>query len=318
MSRRELAIVFDDYSVHMVEAKINGSRIRKVYATYLKEDINLFKEGSFDLKEWEEILADVKRKKIFKAKRVHIILPTSVVMLREKQLPDFPKDHLKAIVGSELANTSLFPFAEPIFDLVRADREEVEVSADGEKQLNYILIAAPGLIINLIVQSLLKDRFRVLSVDIAASAMWNYFEVFAEPNGHTIKMLAQITSKGFDIHIYDEDILFFTRHIPLDTTRMIDRNDLLDEDALAEAFVREADRAKGYFNFTMNNREREISWIGLISNVELTNRFTERIEASLGIDFCILNRSAKSLPRSIRQYYGYELALGALLRGVRK
>lgn len=319
MSKRQLAIVFDDYSVSMVEAKVKGTRIIRVYETYLKKDAKLFKEGAFDTDVWEEILADVKSQKLFKAKHVHIILPTSIVMLREKELPDFPKDHLRAIVATELANTSLFPFAEPVFDLVRVNREAVEETVDGEKQYKHILIAAPGSTINLIVQSLIKERYRVLSVDIAASAMWNYFEAFAEPNEHLVKMLAQITEKGMDIHIYDEDILFFTRHSPMETSKMVNEDGLLiDEDALAEAFVREVDRARGYFNFTMDNREREISWLGLIANVAITGRFSEKVKANTDIDFLILNRSSQSLPRSIRRYYGYELALGALLRGVEK
>lgn len=318
MSKRELAIVFDDYSVQFLEAKIKGTRIRKVYNTYLKENIDLFKEGTFDLEAWEEILAEIKSQRLFKARNVHIILPTSIVMLREKDFPEFPKEHLKAIVTSEIINTSLFPFADPIFDLVRVGHEEIEESADGEKQYKYVIVAAPGIIINLIVQSLMKERLRIRSVDIAASAIWNYFEVFSEPNEHEVRILAQVTRKGFDIHIYDRDILFFTRHAPFNTGKLIDSDGSLDEGALAEAFAGEVDRAKGYFNFTLNKRDREISWLGLISNIEITDRFSAQVKESLDMELSFLNRTVRSLPRSIRRCYGYELALGALLRGVEK
>lgn len=318
VAKRELAIVFDDYSVRMIEAKVTGGEVKKVYGSYLKEDVRLFREGILDLEIWRQILAEVKASRIFKAKRVHIVLPTSVVILREKELPDLRVEQLKAIVAGELASTSLFPFSDPLFDLVRAVRHEPCVSRESDNLYNHILVAAPGSIINAIVNSLTKERFKPITIDIAANSMLNYCKAYAEPNEHAIKLLAQVTEHGFDIHIFDNEILYFTRHIPKEIKELMSESGWLDEVKLAEVFVYEIERAKSYFNFTMNYRDRVITRIGLVSGVLLTERFLERVKAGIELDISFLSRAAQRLPRSIRQYNGYELALGALLRGVEK
>lgn len=318
MAKRELAIVFDDYSVRIVEGKVRGNEVKRIYNNYLREDVNLFRDGGFDLETWEQILKDVKNKQLFKAKRVHVILPTSLVILREKELPNFSKEQLKAIVSSELASTSLFPFPDPEFDLVRVESRQPMVSAEGEKLYNHILIAAPSSIINQIVTSLTKHRYKPISIDIAANAMNNFCKAYADPGDHQVKMLSQVGEDGFDLHIFDNGNLFFTRHIPKDVSELRTESGWLDEVRLAEAFVYEAERAKSYFNFTMNYRDRQISRMGLISSILLTDTFLERVMASSDTEICLITRMAQNIPRHIRQQTGFELAIGALLRGVGK
>ncbi|GEM_PF-6064049 len=318
MAKKELAIVFDDYSVRIIEGKVTDTAVKRVYNTYLRDDVNLFKEGVFDVETWEQVLKDVKNKRIFKAKRVHVILPTSIVILREKELPNFSKEQLKAIVSGELASTSLFPFSDPQFDLVRVESRAPMISTDGEKLYNHILVAAPSSIINQIINSLIKHRFKPISVDIAANAMNNFCMAYADPGEHQVKMLSQIGDHGFDIHIFDNGNLFFTRHIPKDINLMKTESGWLDEIKLAEAFVYESERAKSYFNFTMNYRDRQISRMGLISSILLTDTFLERVMSSSDTEICLITRMAPNIPRHIRQQTGFELAIGALLRGVGK
>ncbi len=320
MKKRQLAIVFDDYSVRFIEAKIKGNRIKTIYNTFIIENNNLIKDGVFDKIEWNKLFNDLLHKKILKTKTVHVIIPTSLVILRQQALPDLPVEQLKHFIANEIGNTIFFPFEDPIFDIVKIESEEPITNEDGETTREGLIIATPGAVINDIIEILKEEKFKILSIDIPALSYFRYIELFFPDIKYETKLLCYITDNGIDLHIFDKDILYFTRHIPKDLQKnyFFGDEDKFNDQGFASGLSFEIERAKNYFNFTLNNRTRKISGIVISSERALTDMFIDSLKEMIGIDITVIGNLNRTLPRKVKQFKGYEVGIGAFFREVKK
>lgn len=319
MSKRQLAIVFDNYSVQFIEAKIKNNSIKTMYNTFTVENGDLIKNGLFDKDEWNKLFNEVLLKKIFKAKIVHVIIPTSFVILRQQALPNLSIEQLKYFVENEIGNKIFFPFEDPIFDIVKIDSEEPITNEDGEVMVESLIVATPGSVINDIIEIIKEKNFRINSIDIPALSFARYVRLFFPEIEYETRLLCYITDNGIDLHILDKDILYFTRHIPKDLQKnyFFGGEEEFNDKNFVTGLSFEINRAKNYFNFTLNHRNKEISGIVISSEKVLTNKFIDSLKELIKTDITVIG-DINTLPRKIRQLKGYEVGIGAFFRGVKK
>ncbi|MGD9677330.1 MAG: type IV pilus biogenesis protein PilM [Vulcanibacillus sp.] len=317
MRKRQLAIVFDNYSVRFVEAKVKGNSIKTVYNTFVINNSKLIQDGILDKNEWNNLFKEVVDKKIFKTKIVHVIIPTSLVILRQQAMPDLPIEQLKKIIENEIGNTIHFPFVEPVFDIVKIDSEEPFVNDQGETLRQNIIVATPGIIINNILEVLSDYKFKLKSVDIPALSYYRYAKVFFPSLKQETKLFCYITNNGIDLHIIDNDILYFTRHIPNALQNYLNEEGVgFNDKEFAVDLASEIERAKNYFNYTLNKRERQITGVVLSSEREINDTFREILRSRISLEVTVLGSLDKTLPRKVKQFKGYELGIGAFFREV--
>jgi Tfp pilus assembly PilM family ATPase len=74
----------------------------------------------------------------FRARKVHLIIPSSSIMVRFLKLPNVPDKQLRKIIQFEIQNTIHLPFQNPYFDFINLTTDiSVPVAVNQDKEVSY-------------------------------------------------------------------------------------------------------------------------------------------------------------------------------------
>jgi type IV pilus assembly protein PilM len=116
-----IGLEMTDYSIKLVEISPDGSDGFRL----LNYHIEPLPKGTIDdgriinPVKVIQALQHAMKLKGFKSKKVHLVLPSHLIMVRFIKLPDIPDRHLQKVVEFEVKHNIHLPFEQPIYDFVK-------------------------------------------------------------------------------------------------------------------------------------------------------------------------------------------------------
>ncbi|WP_051330747.1 type IV pilus biogenesis protein PilM [Aneurinibacillus terranovensis] len=207
-----------------------------------------------------------------KHKKAVISAPTSSVVMRKVSLPKLPPKEVRSFIEIELESTIHLPFSRPYFDFYKMGQDEntnkdTEAS-EAELQDQYLVIAAPGDLIDQYVRLFSELDIQLAAVDIEPLALYRLLDMLQLHTGEQYHMFIHLGMHTVDVSFFNREIPEFMRNIPLDLTnykitmdeRNLQSSDLLQFledrgmfDSFANDLVRELDRVINFYHFSMKN-----------------------------------------------------------------
>jgi type IV pilus assembly protein PilM len=116
-----IGLEMTDYSIKLVEIQSDGSDGYCLLRTHIEP----LPKGTIDdgrimnpMKVIQAIQHGIKLKG-FKSKKVHLVLPSHLIMVRFIKLPDIPDRDLQKVVDFEVKHNIHLPFEQPIYDFIK-------------------------------------------------------------------------------------------------------------------------------------------------------------------------------------------------------
>lgn len=290
-----------------------------------------------------------------RSKKVNLVVPSQFVVIRQLQLPDLPKAQLRKLIDFELQNSIHLPFDDPIYDFVKTDPAKqpdslLEEPGDSDAlpavqkeeaqpvpQITVSLVASSRAAIDPLVEAATRAGLKPESVDIRALALHRAYRTLCrDGEGHTI-MFVDVAEDSTDIHIFHENVLKFTRNVPmpLDNYKM-DREkakplnaydqltyfeDNTDYRSYTNDLGYEIERSLNFFRYTLNNRDADLGTIilsgalpesGVLSDY-LSERFAGMMVSPLPLPNLELGKPIRGAGPSL---YQYAIPIGLALKEV--
>lgn len=316
--QRQLSIIFDEYAIRFLEVTTKKDIIITIHHSSIIKN-TVLKDGQLNKDEWKRLLKKHLKENKIKAKIVSIALPSSAVIFRQQIMPDLPTKDLKLIIQYELGNSIHLPFNNPIFDIVRIESGTQLLTEDGQAAIQIALVAAPGNVIYPLLDVLQENRLKTKSIDIPALSLYRLFSSTYPSLRNEVVLLSFISQNGFDLHILDNGAISFTRHIPLE---IINFDEAKDQENMQHSFLSfasdyayEIERAINFFQYTLNNRGKKISYCLISSDIDFSTDFYTYLEERIGLNVKSLIYSSETITDKDK-YRGYEIGIGVLLRGL--
>jgi len=294
-STRSLGIEITDREVRWVELDRQGGGLPNI-ASMEKEPLP---EGSVDegriLQPQAVIqaLQTLRHRSGSRTKKVHLLLPSTVTMVRFLKMPDVPAKDLKKMIDFELRFNIPLPFEKPFYDFAKLPApksareqpnaapvtetnpwnlgmQEAAASSENEeddkplKHCEVMIVAAPLDTIMEYAAVIRSAGLRPASIEIKALSLYRVVERLrpVEPNS-TIVMI-DITSTYADIGIYREGALRITRNKPIrfpDTAGSADAFDdwtRFEFQSACQDLASEVERFINFYRYSLDNREHEV------------------------------------------------------------
>jgi type IV pilus assembly protein PilM len=221
-----------------------------------------------------ELLRQTLREAGIRTKRVNLVVPSQFVVIRQLQMPDLPKKQLRKLIDFELQNSIHLPFDEPFYDFVKLETNSASPSNEegsGQPTCDITLIASSRAAIDSVVETARKAGLKPQSVDIRALALDRACRELGNKAVRQTTMYVDVAETSTDIHIFQGDVLKFTRNVPirLDSYR-IDRERAkplnvleileyletnVDYRSFTSDLAYEVERSLSFFRYTLNNRD---------------------------------------------------------------
>ncbi|OEF98057.1 hypothetical protein BHF71_03280 [Vulcanibacillus modesticaldus] len=304
---RQLAIVFDDYTIRFVEVTTKNDDIIAIHHVSTVEN-NVVENGILDKEKWKDLLLEQLESNNIKAKTVRIVIPSSIVIIRHQTMPDIPVKDLKQIVQHELGYSIHLPFNNPIFDLVKVKSDLPIFNEVGEQAIQVVLVAAPGSFIFPLVDVLYENKMKPKVIDIPALSLYRLFSHLYPYQSDDALLLVNVTKHGVDAHILDKGILAFTRHIPMEVSNSENYQPFISD------FAYEIERAINFYQYTLNNRDKKINSCWITSEIDFPEDFYRLLKERLDISVNPLVYKNSELSQQGDEYKGYEVGIGLFLR----
>ncbi|WP_127579681.1 type IV pilus biogenesis protein PilM [Paenibacillus koleovorans] len=116
-----LGLELTDRQIKLVEAGL-GSKMKPIVYQHAIEKLPDGAVVDGRIKQGMPIIVQLKRmlrSKPFRAKRVHLVLPSQLIMVRFLKLPDIPVKDLRKVVAFELNHNLHLPFDHPYYDFAK-------------------------------------------------------------------------------------------------------------------------------------------------------------------------------------------------------
>lgn len=328
---RELAIVIDENCIRFLEVTLKKNQIFKIHK-HLVIDNNLLQDsGNLDKFKFRHILKTTIKEFKIKAQTVHVVIPSSLAIVRQQIMPNLPGKELKQMVNFEIGNTIHLPFEMPVFDIVKTNSEQPADNEQGEDTCQVAIVAASGKVVYPLVEILKENKLRPKTIDIPALSLYRLFSFINPDLKDEPVLLGYLTRFGIDLHILDKGILGFTRHIPFEMGDFINedlKNKELNDQMLLNkiqeqdnnnsffaALSHEIERAIDFYQYTLNNRDRKIQGCYLASNIDFSDQFYQYLQDRVDIELSPLYYQRDDLTEEeAKQYKGFEVGLGMFFR----
>lgn len=319
---KAINLLIDDYAIRMVE--LGGDW--KIHT--LKEKIipsGLLERGRI-LNEVElyQFLQEVVREWKVQRRRVRILAPDSMIILRKVEFPaELEDDAINGHFYMELGQSLYLPFEHPILDVYPLPENEQQ-----SENRKGILFAAPEEEVRKMVDILEDAGLIPIAVDIRPLGIYRYF------TNQIASIKPEDTYLFFEVNLQSIHISIFSEHLPefLRYTEL----DILDKDweanVTAEGFVEwtytgdehrlkglmmdqmiELERIMNFYQFSMKKGERAVSHIIVLGDFPNLHMVQDFIKESLLVPVQLLDTHTsfgnRPVPRS------FIPALGLALRG---
>lgn len=255
-----VGMMLTDEGIRYVEARATASRIQIRQAGFIELEEGLVRDGKIidEKKVIERLEAGIKNTKL-KRKKIVMSVPTSSVIIRKVPLPKLPLKEIRPLLGVELETTVHLPFSRPYFDFYKLD-EEVKVEppegSGGETEWmdQYLVIAAPGDLIDQYVHLFSEIKLRLEAVDIEPLALYRMLSTYHFADSESCSMYMQVNLHTVNVSFFKEEIPEFVRNIPFDVALHKRKT---EEEGMTESFAvelfREVERVINFYQFTMKN-----------------------------------------------------------------
>ncbi len=275
--KTHVGVSIEDQGIRYTEARNHSSGIQLLQTGIVQIDNGLIQSGKVINQEALELqLALAKKDLRLKGKKAVLAVPSTFVVIRKITLPKLSPKEIRPLLEIELETTVHLPFSRPYFDYywlreiapTKANHELAEfVEAEDGPKDEYLIIAAPGDVIDQYVKLLKLLDLAVVAVEIEPLALYRLLEASHDPLADNF-MIVQLGLHSVNVSIFQKEIPEFLRNIPIDLTNyQISMSDKelkteelyrqLDSSGMYESFVndliRELDRVINFYQFSMKN-----------------------------------------------------------------
>ncbi|HZG88494.1 type IV pilus biogenesis protein PilM [Paenibacillus sp.] len=228
-----------------------------------------------------------------RTKKVHLLLPSTVTMVRFLTLPDVPAKDLKKMIDFELRFNIPLPFDKPYYDFAKlpaartiasspetapaiepnawnlgmqeaAAASEPEDGGKPAKQCEVMIVAAPLETIEEYASVVRSAGLRPASIEIKALSLFRVAERLTPLDANATIVMIDITSTYADIGIYREGALRITRNKPIRFPDMPNKAEDADDwtrfefQSACQDLASEVERFINFYRYSLNNRDHEV------------------------------------------------------------
>jgi len=292
-----------------------------------------------------ELLRQTMRDANIRSKNVHLVVPSQYVVIRHLQLPDLPYKPLRKLIDFELQQSIHLPFDDPVYDFVKTSRDPADLSMiESEEdmpvnpQADVTLIASSRSTVDPLLASVKKAGLKAVALDIRALALSRAYRRLGHDKSQMTTMFVDVAETSTDIHIFQGDVLKFTRNIPMSFENYVidrERNQPLDALGVLEYFqgntdfrsftqdlTYEVDRSVNFFRYTLNNRESSLDGIILTGVLPksgvmaefLQERFPDTPVRAMSFDGIELSTAAEPARSTL---YEFAIPIGLAMKEVK-
>ncbi len=330
LSAKKMGISIEDEGIRYIEASKNKDGVRVHRAGMIPLDKGLIEGGKILNQEAVELqLALANKEHRIGGRKVSLAVPSSFVVIRKLQIPPLPDREVRGLIEVELESSIHLPFSRPYFDYHKLGT--VETDPEEGPQDHYLVIAAPGDLIDQYVSLLKQIDLHTVAVDIEPLALYRVLAVGGTSLPQNF-MLVQMGLHSINVGIFQQDIPEFMRNIPLDLGNYAAAS---DEKSLStaslyrvlrerNAFVsfsddlsRELERVINFYQFSLKNDGTRIETVYFTGDLpqmeEMLHVLRERLP-QFHIHLLPLEHISRD-PASQWELQAYTVALGLSLRG---
>jgi type IV pilus assembly protein PilM len=244
--------------------------------------------------------------------KAHLGIPTQLTVLRRiSGLPIVPRDRMREILAFEVAENVPLPFDEPIYDFIQLQSShppeetsllegasEAAVAAEeGLPSGEAILFATSRKLSEQLSRAVRSASLRPISAEMKGLALLRLIHYLSPEWLRAFEMVLDMGDGAFDLHIYRDGLLVFSRNIEMDgwddvTGEAVPRADAVhmrsdapqdknyDIERYAEETAREIDSAVNFYRYSMNERDIPVTRLIIVGKYDET--LPQRLSALTG------------------------------------
>ncbi|MFD2369069.1 type IV pilus biogenesis protein PilM [Brevibacillus sp. GCM10020057] len=274
-SRKKVGVTIEEDRIRIVETSQNKGSIQIRRMSSIPLERGLIAGGKImDEKALELQLSLAGQDLSLGRKKVSLAVPSSFVVIRKLSLPPLPPKEVRSLIEVELESSIHLPFSRPYFDYYKLPQsvasspsdENEEAAGEGAED-SYVVIAAPGDLIDQYVSLLKWLQLKTESVDIEPLALYRFLERSGVALSENL-LIVQFGMHSINVGIFHGEIPEFLRNISLDLDnyrmdvpgRVLSSKELLAFleqhnafETFAEDFARELERVINFYQFSLKN-----------------------------------------------------------------
>lgn len=334
-SKKKVGVTIEEDRIRIVETSRNKGSIQIRRMSCIPLERGLIAGGKVvDEKALELQLSLAGQDLSLDRKKVSLAVPSSFVVIRKLSLPPLPQKEIRSLIEVELESSIHLPFSRPYFDyykLASSPPGPTEEEAEEGAEDQYVVIAAPGDLIDQYVSLLKWLHLKTEAVDIEPLALYRLLEHSGVAPSQDL-LIVQLGLHSINVGIFHGEIPEFLRNIPLDlehyqldaSGRILTSNELLAFleqhnafETFAEDFARELERVINFYQFSLKNgtaRPDTMYLTGDFPDIDRMVGFLRERLPQLEIAPLPLG-PIKHASASETELQAYSVALGLSLRG---
>lgn len=340
-AKKRIGLTIDDDGLRYIETSHTKGEIQIHQIGMIPLDRGIMAAGKVVDQEALELQLSLAKKDLrLSGKKVSLAVPSSVVVIRMLSLPPLPEREIRSLIEVELESSIHLPFSRPYFDYYKlpqgiqipAVRQTSSVEeAPEELEDHYLVIAAPGDLIDQYVALLKLLNLDTVSVDIEPLALYRILALSGVSLSHDF-LIVQLGLHSINVGIFQEDIPEFLRNIPLDlenykiqadekTLTSVELLQFLEQrnafSSFAEDLARELERVINFYQFSLKNGVAKIERLYLTGDFpdieKMVNYLRDRLPQLHIAQLPLEHIQHDPAHRPVLQ--AYSVALGLSLRG---
>ncbi|MBL0387065.1 type IV pilus assembly protein PilM [Tumebacillus sp. ITR2] len=348
ISETTLGIEINEYRVLIAELRKKGGSytLQRIVQASIPLGVMSSEGKVVQVETLANVIRETMRNSNIRTTKVNLVVPSQYVVIRQLQLPDLPEPQLRKVIDFELQNSIHLPFEDPVYDFVKTGRiqteegvlKEEEQETDSKPLADVALIASSRSVIDPIVEAAKLAGLKPTSVDIRALALSRTCSKLCPSIPRQTTMFVDIAEEWTDIHIFDDEILRFTRNVPIQLENYrIDRErqkplhvlDILeyfetntDFRSYTNDLAYEVERSMNFYRYTLNNRDATLTNI-IVSGVlpktgvlqaYLQERFVDIHTTTMPLDALQWTEQVEHLKEIVHEY---AIPIGLALKEVK-
>jgi type IV pilus assembly protein PilM len=349
-----IGVEINAHRLLLSEVRKKGSKYTLLKAAQVAVPSEVVSEGKIlNAETLGGLLKDLLKRSKVKSKRVHLVVPSQFVVIRQLQMPDLPDKKMRKLIDFELQNSIHLPFEDPVYDYVKVAKKDEAAKDGGERteaaaedkaaerrgnDCDITLVASSRSAIQPLLEMAKKAGLTPAAVDIRALSLSRAFRCFRDRPESNTRMFVDVTETSTDLHIFDGENLKFTRNVPLSLEnykldRAKDRplnvlelleyfHENTDFRSFSTDLAYEIERSLNFYRYTLNNRDAVLAQIVLsgilpksgVLTMYLRERFQETAIEVMPFDRLMIGKQANIDPMLLHEF---AIPIGLALKEVR-
>lgn len=256
-------------------------------------------------------LAELAKKANAAGKRVQLVVPGSVVMVRYLKLPDLPMNKLGKVLQFELADNIRLPFDDPQYDFVKlpgTTNAAASAAEDGVPMCDVLLAAASKEIIRQYADLTEQAGMKPAALEIKGLALYRLLRHMGIRSEHGALLAVDMSPGSAELCIYKSGGLRMSRNVSLETSadpaagrggfgafgasgalaQVAAAGQIDPLEALYDNLAQEIDRFVAFYRYTLNQRDDVIAEVLLCGDMERPEAAAESLRERLSYSLRLL------------------------------